>query len=222
LRIHGNDGPTDRFQGWVILQDSRRDDVQLRLHLLPGESGLQPRQWEQALYVPGVFFGLTGPVWRPKLGVVRCGVKCLGHHADNLVEFAIQGDAPRIRAKAIDPHRVTDYDHMRRAGFIVGRSKSLEELVINVLRGGQFGSLVIGEKHGPPAISGDAFKAAALRAPVIKGCGTRGAEVGLFAAIEILGIGLKCGNAAPRPSRSPCENSAGWRASRIKGGSRES
>jgi hypothetical protein len=113
-------------------------------------------------HVPGVFFGLTGSVWRPKLGVVRCGVKCRGHHADNLVGFAIQGDAPpdhsRIRAKAIDPHRVTDYDHVRLAGFIVGsfelasemrgRSKSLEELVINLLRGDQFGSLVIGEKYG--------------------------------------------------------------------------
>jgi hypothetical protein len=106
-------------------------------------------------YVPNVFFGLTGPVWRPKLGVVRCGVKCRGHHADNLVGFAIQGDAPpdhsRIRAKAIDSLRVTDYDHVRRAGFIAGgferasemrgRSKSLEELVINLLRGDQFGRL---------------------------------------------------------------------------------
>jgi hypothetical protein len=32
----------------------------------------------------------------------------------------------------------------------------------------------------------------------------------------------QCENAVPRPSRSPCENAAGWRASRIKGGSRES
>lgn len=132
MRIHGNDGPTNRFQGWVILQDSRRDDVQLRLHLLPGDSGLQLRQWEQAPYVPNVFFGLTGPVWRPKLGVVRCGVKCRGHHADNLVGFAIQGDAPpdhsRIRAKAIDPHRVTDYDHVRRAGFIAGGFERASEM----------------------------------------------------------------------------------------------
>jgi hypothetical protein len=102
LRIQGNDGPTNRFQGWVILKDT-------------------------------------------------------GHHADNLVGFAIQGDAPPdhswIRAEAIDPHRVTDYDHMRRAGFIVagfarasemrGRSKRLEELVMNLARGDQFGSLVI-------------------------------------------------------------------------------
>ena len=85
-----------------------------------------------------------------------------------------RGSAPRRLTHIALPI----YDHVRCAGFIVGgferasemrgRSKSLEELVTNVLRGDQFGSLVIGEKHGPPAISGDAFKAAALRAPVIK------------------------------------------------------
>jgi hypothetical protein len=119
-------------------------------------------------------------------------------------------DYSRISAKMFNPHPATDHDYVWRArSIVIGLQraselrwcpKSLEELVINVLPRHKLGSLVIGEKHLPPAIRADAFEAPALFPPIEERCRTRRAEIGLVSTVVVL-VALPNMNEIFRPAK---------------------